>query len=273
MLSKKEAIAFCLFFSNNNRIGSKTKLNKIVASLNVNGIPVNTIFILNKNGSFCEELTEGCEDILSEYAYNYGEKKGISFTLTDKGKELAKEVLHRKILIAFDELEISTIKERINYFNSLDSSSLSEFEHIKLKVNIDDRFKLNQTSNSVNIDYLDIYSGFMKIKTDSFATIDLKGISQFYFYLSGYLRKKFNKLDDTYQFGALMINYYLLFLLQEQIEIFKIPVEDLLVNKNKSLHRLNRGYDAVQELIKIYDYPFSLENPKISEVVGNLSNN
>ena len=79
ILSKDEAICLILGMSKNMEVSSPTKLNKLLARLNLYFIPIDISFSLNKFGSFSADLSSlQANDYYGLSPYNYMGRSSIS---------------------------------------------------------------------------------------------------------------------------------------------------------------------------------------------------
>ncbi len=160
ILSKDEAISLILEFSERNIVTSPTKLNKLLARLNLNFIPIDIDFTLNKYGSYNAELAN-----LEKSKYfnieKYTLKDGTNskrFVQNPQGKKLFFEVVKPKIGQVLTKEEADSLYHEINELSKLRADEISDNEHKKLLVDVENRFKLEQKINATYCDLLDLYN-------------------------------------------------------------------------------------------------------------------
>lgn len=256
-LSVQEACAIVLFWSKNKRISSKTKLNKLVASLHNWLIPLDFRFELNRFGSQCLEVESqfGNSDYFGiESARNY---QGTELYLKPVGEELAKNAI-KKIMPLYNEKEQEEISTWIYQASQKAANVLSEEEHINQLYDEDQRPKLVRRVNETHIELLDLCAAIKNKKPSSEEEVDKFALIEYSYFLSKFLKeKRFKKIDDEgYEFGADTLNYYYIKYLEE------------LVKKLKS----NTKFDYNKEYQKLIasskeNYPFSLHNEDLKNIV------
>jgi len=263
-LKKEEAICLVLAFSKNNEISSKTKLNKLLARLNLFAIPIDFDFSLNKYGSCSVEIDE-IEDTnyYGSESYSYQGRQVTKFYLKDEGRKLYNETVKPKLQKILTPEEFMELREKIYSLSQLKAEDISTDEHRRLLVDIEDRYKLIQTVNAVYIDIMELYEKINEIPEHSFANIKLRGLIEYCYYLSKFFKeKRFKRIGDEYDFGAYMFDYYLLFFLIRIIPFLK----EQMVSKVKDDIRINRYYNFL--MVELKDkHPFSLENKDLKELV------
>src|SRR3989338_3884039 len=189
MLSKEEAICLILGFSEKHQVNSLTKLNKLLARLNLFQIPVNIDFTLNKFGSYNADL-ELLEDTqyygVEEYEWNGG--TGTKLVLKEEGKAYHSKIVDLKLKKMFTPLELEKVRGRINYLSRLSASEISNEEHKTLLVDVEDRFKLEQKINETYIDMMDLHAQLKSLSEESIADVKFKALIEFSYHLLGYLK-------------------------------------------------------------------------------------
>jgi len=124
ILSRDEAICTILEFSDNNTVTSPTKLNKLLARLNLHFIPVDIDFKLNRFGSFNVELKEITEnqyfDVI-EYELKTGQKSR-RYMLKQDGKFLFFQSIEPKLRKILTKEDYDLLKSKI-----LELSKMSAF--------------------------------------------------------------------------------------------------------------------------------------------------
>ena len=111
ILSKDESICLTLGLSVNKVVSSQTKLNKLLARLNLHLIPTAFQFSLNKFGSYCPELKllqENDKFAIKEYEMN--DRTHQKYILKDRGLQLAEDVEANKIKKIMNDNEILLLK-------------------------------------------------------------------------------------------------------------------------------------------------------------------
>ncbi len=264
LLSKEEAISLVLSFSKNNSISSKTKLNKLLARLNLFMIPIDIDFDLNKYGSYNAELDCENTDFYEIYEYNWKGHSNEGLKLTQKGKLLSEQVIE-KILNILNPDEFKQLKESIYSLSILPADEISEDEHGKLLVDTEDRHKLVNRINSVCIDLLDLNESASQLKEDNLTELRLSALIEYCFSLSKYLKdKRFKNLEDRdYDYDSRMIDYYFLYILEK----ITIPfIKEQLGSDVKNGVEINKHYQYFTNFAR-KKYVFSLDNPDLRKIV------
>jgi len=263
ILSKDEAICLVLNLSRNNEVSSPTKLNKLLARLNLHFIPIDIDFSLNKWGSFNAELSELEGDVLYEKdPYQWEGRTVEKFVLKPEGKKLfAKIKTKLDKIMTTDDFE--RLREDIAYLSTQSASQISGDEHKKLLVDIEDKFKLVQRANFNTVELLDLYSESKEIPEDSIATVRLKALIEYCYYLSKFLKEiRFKRTMDEYDFDAYMFDYYFLY----NIEIIIPFLKEQTAAKEKDAIHINQYYQFIINSVK-GRYPFSLDNPDLKKLI------
>ena len=265
ILSKDEAICLILSLSKNKEVSSPTKLNKLLARLNLFYIPVDIDFTLNKFGSFNADLSELREnDYYSTSQYEYKEKNVNKFILKPKGEVLIKEVVEQKLKRILTEEELKSLGENISYLSSLTATEISDNEHSILLVDVDDRFRLEQKINETFIELKDLYQGLNDIPENTIVEIRLKALIELCYYLIKYLKEmKFKRLQDKeYDFHSNMFDYYFLENIHSIIPFLKRAV----LNNNNEGITINKYYQYFINSVRDR-HPFSIYNESLNEIV------
>ena len=264
ILSKDEAICLVLGLSAKKEISSITKLNKLLARLNLHLIPINLDFDLNKFGSFNADLKNLESNEYYELSpYEYKDKTINKFILKPEGEQLFGKVIHSKLNKILTEEDFESLKNNINELSRLPASDISNNEHKMLFVDAADRHTLIQKVNIVHVDMLDLYEQIDKIPADTFAGIRLRALIEYCFYLSKYLKEKFMRLRDEYDFDAYMFDYYFLYHIQSIVSFLNQQIE----TEDKDLKQINKYYQYIINSVK-GRYPFSLENKDLHRLVA-----
>jgi len=265
ILTKEEAICLVLKSSDKNTISSTTKLNKLLARLNLFFIPIDFSFTLNKYGSFDAELSslEG-NDYYSVDSYEIKGKKCHKYILKPKGKELFETNVKKKIFKILTKEEFDKLRETIHYLSTLGANQISGEEHSKLLVDVDDRFKLEQKLNEIFVELSELYKKIDEIKENCLEDVKLKALIEYSYYLIKFLReKRFNRLDEkSYDFDAYMFDYYFLHNIGEIIPFIKGQTSKV----KKDGIRINKYYQYIINSVG-EDYPFSLKNKNLKDLV------
>jgi len=265
ILSKDEAICLVLEFSKNKEVSSPTKLNKLLARLNLHFVPVDINFSLNKFGSFSADLSGIQEtDYYSIASYNYKERTINKFSLKPKGEQLFKETIKQKLDEIFTEQDFNSLKSTINHLSSLNAAEISDNEHKKLLIDVENRFKLQQKLNETSVEIYDLYQTLEKIPEDSIAALRLKALIEYCYFLMNYLKEiRFKHLpEEEYDFEAYMFDYYFLYNISRII-----PFLDKQISKaNKDSITINKYYQYFVNSVR-ENYPFSLENKDLKELI------
>jgi len=262
ILSKDEAMSLVLEFSDRHIVDSKTKLNKLLARLNLYFIPIDFNFSLNKYGSFNADLAElGTNDYYEIQPYRYG--VGNRYVLKPQGRNLFETNVRQKLSSIFTEPELNEIRQRIHHLSSLKADAISDDEHKILLVDVDERFKLEQRLNEVTVELSDLYANLDMIEENRIIDIRLKALIEFSFHLAFFLKKKrFKRLDEAeYDFDAHMFDYYFLYHIYTIIPFLKEQVS----KEERDAIKINRYYEYILNSVKTY--PFSLENKDLHKLI------
>ena len=255
ILSKDEAICLILGISKNKEVSSPTKLNKLLARLNLYFIPIEINFSLNKFGSFSADLSSlQANDYYDVAPYSYMGRIVNKFVLKSKGQELLTETIKLKINKILTDEEFNSLKETIQYLNSLSVTEISDNEHKKLLVDIDDRFKLQQKINENFIELFDLYQQIGKLPENKIAEIRLKALIEYCYQLIKYLKEKRFELlsEEEYDFNAHMFDYY-----------FLDNISQIIPFLNKQISEKEKNFvNSVKE-----GYPFSINNKDLKELI------
>ena len=265
ILSKDESICLVLNLSKNKEVSSPTKLNKLLARLNLYFIPIDINFSLNKFGSFNADLSSLEENNYYGIShYQYMGRTVNKFILKPEGEELFKETIKPKIDGILTEEEFSSLKETIGNLSSLSASEISDNEHMKLLVDIDDRFKLQQKINENFVEMSDLYGQIRDIIENKIVDIRLKALIEYCYHLSKYLKEqRFKHLsEEEYDFDAHMFDYYFLDNIAQVIPFLK---EQISI-KDKDTITINKFYQYFINSIK-EEYPFSINNENLKELI------
>lgn len=265
ILSKDEAICFILGMSKNREVSSPTKLNKLLARLNLYFIPIDISFSLNKFGSFSADLSSlQANDYYTVAPYNYMGRSVNRFVLKPKGQELFTETIKLKINKILTDEEFNSLKETIQYLSSLSVNEISDNEHKKLLVDIDDRFKLQQKINENFIELSDLYQQINKLPENKIAEIRLKALIEYCYYLIKYLKEKrfIHLSEEEYDFDAHMFDYYFLYNISQIIPFLNKQISE----KEKDAISINKFYQYFVNSVK-EEYPFSINNKNLKELI------
>ena len=264
-LTKEEAIALVLSFSKKQEISSPTKLNKLLARLNLHFIPIDIDFSLNKYGSFNANL--GALETTPFYhreMYKYKDREVFKFILKEEGRKLAENATH-KIKRILKPIEIKELQEEISSLSELQAGQISDDEHKKLFLDVDDRHKLIERINTVHVDMYDLYQEMDKINQNKIEEINLAALIEYCFHLSKYLKeKRFKNIEDTgYDFDAYMLDYYFLY----GLEIVVPVLREQLKQKEKDQIVINKYYQYFINSAR-GKYPFSLDNGNLNKLAA-----
>lgn len=265
ILSQDESICLILGLSKNKEVSSPTKLNKLLARLNLHLIPTEFEFSLNKFGSYCPELRllkENDKFAIKEYKIN--NKAHQKYIIKAKGLQLAKGIEENKLKKIMNDDEILSLKNEIWGLSKLGASEISDNEHRKLFIDTSDKFKLIQRVNSTFADMMDLYAEIGSTGENTLTDIKFKALIEYCYYLCKYFKeKRFKNLSDDYDYDAYMFDYYLLFALEEQVIPFlKGNIESEKIDEKTTFRYYNYIIDSVKD-----KHPFSLENPDLKELV------
>lgn len=248
MLSEREAILLVLYWAKNNVINSQTKLNKLVARLNLRFIPVNVPFELNKYGSYDADLGPVTSDdycIISSY-----NRQIPRYSLTQKGRAHVEHHILPKLL----HENIPALQEEIALLSTYSAKELSSDEHGKLLV--DHRHRLVQRVNEMDVELTELYNDLTLPTTTGEVTHN--ALVEFCHLITRYLRHK-RFIHERYDFEAYMQDYYLLYIIYKDI---------LPYLKQRTIHetKTQAFYEYVLSITQ--EYPFSVHNPNLKELVA-----
>lgn len=265
ILSKDEAICLILGLSENKEISSPTKLNKLLARLNLYFIPVDVDFSLNRFGSFSADLSSLQEnDYYGITSYPYMGRSVNKFLLKPKGEELFEYTIKSKINKILTDQVFKSLKGTIKHLSSLSAAEISDNEHKKLLVDVDDRFKLQNKINATCVEMYDLYQQIEKIQESNIAEIRLKALIEYSYYLMRYLKEiRFKCLPkEEYDFEAYMFDYYFLYNISQIVPFLKGQIS----RKDKDAITINKYYQYFVNSVR-GEYPFSLENKDLKELI------
>lgn len=266
ILSKEESICLILGFSKDNNVSSTTKLNKLLARLNLFFIPIDIPFQLNKYGSFNAELASlESNSFYKIEEYDYENKICHKYKLDEEGKKLSDKVIKNKLSKIMTAEDIKEVRDSIYELSSLRADEISGEEHKKLLVDIDDKTKLRNKLNEILVDLFDLYNEQKEIKGDNITDIKLKALIEYSYYLIRFLKeKRFKNLkDSSYNFDAYMFDYYFLYNLGKIIPFLK----EQLNSDIKEEIKINRYYQYLINSVR-EKYPFSLDNPDLNKLIS-----
>jgi hypothetical protein len=266
ILSKDEAVCLIVGLAKNNNISSKTKLNKLTAKLNQFLIPVDINFSLNKYGSFNAELSNLKDNqCIEQYEYEWYNKKMVGFKFKNpNGEHIFKQAI-KKLGEIMTSAEIQHLREEFYELSQISPSELSEDEHKKLLVDVDDRDQLINRINLVVCEMNDLYSDINKLNDETLEEIRLGALIEFCYYLSKFLKEvRFKDIEHRgYGFEDHMFDYYSLRLLEEYAPIIRKELSSKV--KNKIL--INKLYHYFIYYPKDR-YPFSFENKDLFKIIA-----
>jgi len=265
ILDKNEAICLILGLTQDKIVSSITKLNKLLARLNLHMIPVDIKFSLNKFGSYDADLTNIKENEFFEIeSYTYKGKPCRKVIMKPEGKELFKSAT-KKLEKIFSEKDFNSLKDEINGLDKLDAKSISNNEHKKLLVDVDDRTHLEQKLNVINVEMYDLYSDIDKIEKDTLSGIKLRALIEYGYFLAKFLKNvRFKTMfdSDEYDFDANMMHYYFIYALGEAIPF----LEEQIKIRDRDDKKINKFYQFIINSAK-QEYPFSLENKDLNKLI------
>lgn len=265
-LSQDEAICLILNFCQNKTVSSPTKLNKLLARLNLHFVPVDITFSLNKFGSYNADLHEAAENDfyrVEPYTLSSGQQSK-KFILRPAGEELFHTAIQPKLNTIMTESDFQALQEEIKTLSSLPADEISGNEHKKLLLDVEDRFKLEQTLNETGCDMCDLYEELPKIEEDSVASISLKALIEYCYCLMKYLREvRFKTIPERYDYNAYMFDYYFLHNIKEIIPFLRKQVKAA----KKDAVRINKYYQYFVNSVKGKSYPFTLENENLARLI------
>ncbi len=265
LLNREEALCVVLKFAQNNTINSQTKLNKILSRLNLFMIPLDINFRLNQHGSFDINLQEvSTNNLFTVSPYTFKGKTIPKYILKMQGGELANKVIKDKLSSILRPEELSDLQNEIRRLSELSASEIAEDEHCKLLVDVDDRFKLVQRINSVNVEMYDLYNEAKKLEKNNLINLRLSALIEYCYFLSNFLRNiRFKNIEsEGYDYDSNMFDYYFLCNLEKTIPSIK---EQILADiKDEIL--INRCYQYFINAAK-GNYSFSLTNPNLKNLI------
>ncbi|MFH0752870.1 MAG: hypothetical protein V1914_04745 [archaeon] len=267
LLNREEAISIVLKFAKDHTINSKTKLNKTLARLNLFMIPVDINFKLNQYGSFDISLQElSTNDFFSVSSYTFKEKTIPKYILKTAGSELADKVIRDKLSNILKPQELSDLQNELHRLSELSASEIADDEHCKLLVDVDDRFKLIQRINSVNVEMFDLYNETKKLEKNNLINLRLSALIEYCYFLSNFLRNiRFKNIEsEGYDYESNMFDYYFLCNLEKIVPLIK----EQIIKETKDEILINKCYQYFINVAK-EDYPFSLNNPNLKDFIVN----
>ena len=242
-------------------------MNKLLARLNFHFIPIDIRFTLNRFGSHSEDVPTSSTPLyaVKEYATK-ADRQGRSYELTRAGQEFAKTKVLPKLTAMIDANEFEDLRKDIRRLNLLDASQISGEEHEELLLDVEDREKLKQTINVVHTELFDLYEELEKLPRATVGDIKLAALVEYAFYLTKYLReKRFGHLtDEEYDFDAHMLDYYFLRNIRRMMGFLMSMVR----SEEKDERKIARYYSYLVNASKAYGYPFSLDNPRLQELIA-----
>src|SRR3989344_4470171 len=265
LLTKDEAICLILKLSKNGEVSSPTKLNKLLARLNLFFIPIEFKFSLNKFGSFSADVSDLQDnDYFGVVPYEYMGKITRKFVLKPEGSVLFAQTIKPKIDKILKPEEFEELKETIQHLSSLRAAEISDNEHKKLLVDIDDRFKLAQKINSTFVELSEIYQKINTIQENTIAEIGLKALIEYCYHLIKYLKeKRFKHLpEEEYDFDAHMFDYYFL----ENVSKIIPFLNEQFSSQEKDAIKINKFYQYFVNSVR-EEYPFSIDNKHLKELI------
>jgi len=266
-LSKEEAICLVLELSDRNIVTSPTKLNKLLARLNLNFIPVDVDFKLNKFGSYNVELSS-----LEENKYfsieRYTLSNGIQsrkFILKEDGKKLFFSDIKPKLDKILKKEDFDKLYEEINSLSKLKAEEISDNEHKKLLVDVEDRFRLEQKINAIYCDLIDLFQEAKSLSEETLANVDLKALVEYCFYLIKFIKEiRLKHIPESYDFEGYMFDYYFISNIGEIIPFLKSQINF----GAKDRVTINKYYQYFVNSVSEHQYPFSLDNPNLHKLVA-----
>ena len=267
ILSKDEAICTILEFSKDNIITSPTKLNKLLARLNLDFIPIDIDFTLNKYGSYNAELAD-----LNENKYfkvePYILKTGVNskkFILKPEGKIFFLNSVKPKLDKILTKEDFEILQNKIRELSDMRANEISDNEHKKLLVDTEDRFKLEQKVNVVYCDMYDLYEISKSLPENTLVDISLKALIEYCYHLIKFIKEiRFKHIPEGYDYEGYMFDYYFINNINEIIPFLKQQIKD--VKKDKI--RINKYYQYFVNSVSERNYPFSLDNPNLNKLLA-----
>lgn len=264
LLTKEEAICIVLKLSD-NYLSSKTKLNKIIARLNLFMIPVDIDFRLNKFGSFSSDLEIEDTKYYKQKKYNWKGENQIGVELTKIGDDLANIAIEHKLKKILTTQDMNKLAGVINTLSKSSAQEISKEEHRDLLVDVEDRFKLIQRINVTHTDMFDLYENIAKLNENNPLELRLGALIEYCYFLTRYLKeKRFKTIEKAgYDYDANMVDYYFLYVLQKDTIPF---IKKEMQSTEKDPIKINRHYQYFINFAS-QKYPFSLENQNLKELI------
>ncbi len=267
ILTRDEAICTILEFSKNNIVTSPTKLNKLLARLNLNFIPIDVDFMLNKYGSYNAELVELNENKffkIEPYVLGNG-IKSRKFILKTGGKNLFLNSVKPKLNKILTTEDFDLLRNKIKELSELRADEISENEHKKLLVDTEDRFKLGQKINVVYCDMYDLYEESKLLPENTLIDVSLKALIEYCYYLIKFIKEvRFKRIPEDYDYEGYMFDYYFINNINEIIPFLKQQIKEA----NKDKIRINKYYQYFVNSVSGRKYPFSLDNPNLNKLLA-----
>ena len=265
ILSRDEAICLILEFCKNNIVTSPTKLNKLLARLNLNFIPINIDFTLNRYGSYSAELVDLEENEYYKIEdYTFDKIKSKRFILTSKGKKLFLEVIKPKIDKILTKDDFISLKNEIENLSLLRAMDISDNEHRKLLVDTDDRFKLEQKINITYSDMDKLYRISKSLLENNLVDINLKALIEYCYYLVKYIKEvRLKHIPAGYDYEGYMFDYYFINNISKIIPFLHQQIQSI----NKDKIKINKFYQYFVNSVAEEKYPFSLDNPDLYKII------
>lgn len=253
-LTKEEAIYFLLKNSKDNKITSPTKLNKMLARLNLLLIPIDIEFSLNKYGSYNSDIADLEEgNYWNIEQYEYMGKTINSYKLTNENKEIDSKV-NKKLSKLFSQEELKAITEEINSMSQKRASELSQTEHKKLLVDVENRTQLIHRANDNTVNFFDLHDEIKNKEPKTLNEIKLYGLVEHCFELAKFLKNKINKVpENEYTQDEYMNTYYYLKILEDYEPFLKQQLQTITDERT-----INKLFEFIVR--KDDGYSFSIHN-------------
>lgn len=110
---------------------------------------------------------------------------------------------------------------------------------------------------------LDLFEKLADIPEDTRASISLRALLEYCYYLMKYIKEvRFKQMPENYDYEAYMFDYYFLYNIRQIVPFFKEQIQ----KKDKDNLHINKYYQYFVNSVKGQNYPFSLENKNLDIV-------
>ena len=191
--------------------GAESTVSYLLARLNLDFIPIDIDFTLNKYGSYNAELAD-----LNENKYfkvePYILKTGVNskkFILKPEGKAFFLNSVKPKLDKILTKEDFEILQNKIRELSDMRADEISDNEHKKLLVDTEDRFKLEQKVNVVYCDMHDLYEISKSLPENTLVDISLKALIEYCYHLIKFIKEiRFKHIPEGYDYEGYMFDYY-----------------------------------------------------------------